>query len=63
MRSISGRPRYFLIITAGYFLAGLIIVVRALLAGAVPVVIVGVVFLLLAAVRARDYLAWRAQQP
>jgi hypothetical protein len=63
MRSISGRPQYFLIITAGYFLAGLIIVVRSILVGAVPVIIVGAVFLLLAAVRIRDYFSWRAQQP
>ncbi len=63
MRSVAGRPRYFLIVTAGYFLAGLIIVVRALLAGAMGVILLGAVFLLLAAVRARDYLSWRAQQP
>jgi hypothetical protein len=63
MRSISGRPRYFLVITAGYFLAGLIIVARALLAGAIAMVVVGAVFLALAAVRTRDYRAWRARQP
>jgi hypothetical protein len=63
MRSVSGRPRYFLIITSGYFLAGLVIIVRSLLAGVLPMLIVGAVFLALAAVRFRDFLSWRAQQP
>jgi hypothetical protein len=63
MRSISGRPRYFLIITSGYLLAGLVIIVRSLLAGALPMLIIGGVFLALAAVRFRDFLSWRAQQP
>jgi hypothetical protein len=63
MRSIAGNPRYFLIITSGYFLAGLIIIVRAVVASAYPMVILGAVFLALAGVRIRDYLSWRARQP
>jgi hypothetical protein len=63
MRSVAGRPRYFLIITAGYMLAGSIIIVRALLAGAFAMAILGAVFLALAAVRVRDYRSWRARQP
>jgi hypothetical protein len=63
MRSVTGRPRYFLIITAGYLVVGVIIVARAILAGVLPMVILGGVFLLLGAVRVRDYMTWRSQQP
>lgn len=61
MRSVAGRPRYFLIITSAYFVIGLVIIARALLTGATTMIILGAVFLLLAAVRFRDYRRWRTQ--
>jgi membrane protein YdbS with pleckstrin-like domain len=63
MRSVAGRPRYFLIITSAYMVIGLVIIARALLTGATTMIILGAVFLLLAAVRFRDYRRWRTQVP
>lgn len=55
------RQRYSLAISIGYIGVGVIIMVRSVLADVLPLVVLGIVFLALGAVRIRDYLKWRHQ--
>jgi uncharacterized membrane protein HdeD (DUF308 family) len=49
------RRRYFVVASVAYIVAGLIIVARSVIAHVIPLVILGVVFIALGAVRLRDY--------
>jgi uncharacterized membrane protein HdeD (DUF308 family) len=51
------RERWFVIASVAYIAAGLIIVARSVLAHVIPLVILGIVFVALGAVRLRDYFA------
>ena len=53
------RRRYSLVISMLYVVLGLIIGGRSLAAGVWPLIILGLVFIALGAVRIRDYLVWR----
>lgn len=55
------RQRYSLVISVAYIAIGVVIVVRSLLAIVLPLVLLGIVFMALGAVRIRDYLSWRRQ--
>jgi hypothetical protein len=53
------RRRYSLAVSVLYVVAGLIIGGRSLAAGVWPLIILGLVFIALGAVRIREYLIWR----
>jgi uncharacterized membrane protein HdeD (DUF308 family) len=55
------RQRYFVFVSVVYVVLGVVIVARSALAGAIPVGILGVVFVALGAVRLRDYFTQREQ--
>ncbi len=50
------RRRYHLLVSTGYILIGVVIAVRSVLGGVIPIAILGLVFIALGAVRIRDYL-------
>lgn len=49
------RRRYYVAVSVGYVIIGLIILTRSAMAHAVPAVILGLVFVALGLVRLRDY--------
>lgn len=49
------RQRYFVVASLLYIALGIVILVRTVLAHALPLVILGIVFIALGAVRLRDY--------
>jgi hypothetical protein len=53
------RRRYYVAISLGYIGLGAVIATRSLLAHALPIVLLGIVFAALGAVRLRTYFAWR----
>ncbi len=55
------RQRYFVIASLAYIVLGVVILVRTLLAHALPLVVLGLVFIALGAVRLRDYYRGRTE--
>lgn len=53
------RQRYYVLISGLYILAGAVMLARAAIAHAMPVIILGLVFVGLGAVRLRDFTRWR----
>lgn len=53
------RRRYQVAVSVGYILLGVIILVRSIVGHVLPIVVLGVVFIALGAVRLRDYLHWK----
>jgi uncharacterized membrane protein HdeD (DUF308 family) len=53
------RQRYFVFVSAVYVLLGLVLLVRAAMAGAALPAILGIIFVALGAVRLRDFAMWR----
>jgi uncharacterized membrane protein HdeD (DUF308 family) len=49
------RQRYFVLASIAYLILGLIVIVRSVFAGAVPIGLFGLVLIALGAVRLRDY--------
>ncbi len=49
------RQRYFVIASLLYIVLGIVILVRTVLAHALPLVVLGLVFIALGVVRLRDY--------
>lgn len=49
------RQRYFVIASVLYIVLGIVILVRTVMAHALPLAILGIVFIALGAVRLRDY--------
>lgn len=49
------RQRYYVVISFGYILAGLVIASRSLLAHVAPIAILGAIFIALGLVRLRDF--------
>lgn len=50
------RQRYFLLVSVLYIILGVVIVARSAIAHAVPIALLGLVFMALGAVRLRSYL-------
>jgi hypothetical protein len=61
MRKAGLRQRYYVVVSAAYILLGVIILVRSVMAQAVPVGVLGLVFVALGAIRLRDYIGWRGK--
>ncbi|MGH2448879.1 MAG: hypothetical protein ACRDFS_09815 [Chloroflexota bacterium] len=57
------RQRFFLMVSVAYILIGAVIVVRSLLGGVMPLVLLGGVFIALGLVRLRDYRRAPAPRP
>lgn len=55
------RQRYFVFVSVVYVVLGVVIVARSVLTAAIPVGILGVVFVALGAVRLRDYFTQKEQ--
>ena len=53
------RQRYFVVLSVGFVVLGIVIVVRSLLQGAPPVAIFGGVLIALGLVRIREFLKMR----
>lgn len=53
------RRRYHLAVSGGYVAIGAVIGARSVLAGVIPIAILGLVFVALGLVRVRDYVNWR----
>ncbi len=56
------RERYFIAVSVAYLALGVVVVVRAVTASALPAAAFGIILLVLGAVRLRDYLTWRRAQ-
>ena len=59
MKGGAVRRRYFLAVSAGYIILGVIILARSIVGHVLPVGLLGLVLIALGLVRLRDYLSWR----
>jgi hypothetical protein len=53
------RRQYSLAVSGGYLVVGVIIVIRSIVSDVVPLILLGLVFAALGAVRIREYLLWK----
>ncbi len=53
------RRRYYVAVSVGYMLVGVVILVRSAISAVFPLILLGLVFVALGLVRLRDYLGWR----